>query len=97
MKFSFVIIPLLFFICFNVSAQSQAENLCNIIKIEVGVYKNQKSAGFRFEDLRFSGPQKHALFKSRVAKIIYKTPDSGAKYLNSSKYMQDCLKAVEGW
>ena len=97
MHFSLLTIIISFSFAFNVSAQSQDRMWCQIIKDEMSNVQQQKSAGFRLEDSSWSsGSYNRAIkdFKYRVAKIIYTTSDSGAKYLNSNKFTSDCLKSM---
>lgn len=98
MHFSLLAVVLSFALNFNVSAQSQDHMWCQIIKVEMSIIQQQKSAGFRLEDSSWdSGSYNRAIkdFKFRVAKIIYTTSDSGAKYLTSNKFTSDCLKSMQ--
>ena len=92
-----VVIPL-FFGNSNSIAQSQDHMWCGIIKNEMSVVQQQKAGGFTFDNSRSfltsgSYSQKVKAFKFQVGKIIYSSPDSGTKYINSTNFLNDCLKA----
>lgn len=81
----------------NSIAQSQDHMWCGIIKNEMSVVQQQKAGGFTLDNshpfLTGSDSQKVKAFKYQVMKIIYSSPDSGTKYINSTNFLNECLRA----